>query len=157
MTSPTISKLPTDELFEAFETKLHLLREMYQMTIEQMDLVSQHDLTALMTLLSRKQSLMESLSNVQKRFEPFHREDPEKRKWISAERRRQCQSMAAECDSLLKLLIEHENQSLDNMNLKRELVQAQLDQNASAARVQQAYSSFEETIVDDHSSFSFEG
>ena len=89
--------LGTESLSTFIESKLHLLTEMKQMSITQTDLVAQHDMTGLMTLLSRKQSLMDSLRQVQESLVPFQSQDPESRKWSSPERRRSCQQMIAKC------------------------------------------------------------
>ena len=54
-------ELSTESLFELIESKLHFLNEMQAMSLAQTDLVSQHDMTGLMTLFSRKQELMGAL------------------------------------------------------------------------------------------------
>jgi predicted KAP-like P-loop ATPase len=156
--NPSTDVTSTEQLFHWIETKLHLLSEMHQMSIDQTDFVSRHDMTALMTLLSRKQSLMESLHEVQSQLQPYQSQDPESRVWSSIERRKACQAMIARCDTLVQNLIVMENRSLDNMTLQRELVSAQLQQNIHATAIQQAYHAsdvVEEALLE--SSLSIEG
>ncbi len=151
------TELSTDSLFALIESKLHLLTEMQAMTLTQTDLVSQHDMSSLMTLLSRKQELMGALGNVQSELVRFQGQDPEQRSWSSESRRKTCQQMVARCDQLLQELIVMEDRSLGSMNLQRESVAAQLQQNFNACAIQNAYhsSDLEESSFD--SSLSFEG
>ena len=151
------SELSTESLFELIESKLHLLIEMQAMSLTQADLVTQHDMTSLMTLLSRKQELMSALGNVQSELARFQDQDPELRRWSSPGRRTDCKDMVARCDQLLQELIVMEDRSLNSMNLQRESVAAQLQQNIDACTIQNAYhsSDLEESTFD--SSLSIEG
>ncbi len=151
------SELSTESLFELIESKLHLLIEMQAMSLTQADLVTQHDMTSLMTLLSRKQELMSALGNVQSKLARFQDQDPEIRIWSSPGRRTECKDMVARCDQLLQELIVMEDRSLNSMNLQRESVAAQLQQNIDACTIQNAYhsSDLEESTFD--SSLSIEG
>jgi flagellar biosynthesis/type III secretory pathway chaperone len=140
--SPSPSSIEsTDRLFDLIERKLHLLDQMQLMTIEQSDLVSQHDMSGLMTLLSRKQSLMDGLQTIQQSLAGYRDEDPEARLWSSPEKRTSCQEMVGRCDQLIAELIVQENRSLESMNLKRDAVLIQLEHNVAASRLQEAYSS----------------
>ena len=151
------SELSTESLFELIESKLHLLIEMQAMSLTQADLVTQHDMTSLMTLLSRKQELMSALGDVQSELARFQDQDPGLRIWLSPGRRTDCKDMVARCDQLLQELIVMEDRSLNSMNLQRESVAAQLQQNIDACTIQNAYhsSDFEESTFD--SSLSIEG
>lgn len=148
----------TDNLFELIQTKLHLLTEMRSLSIAQTDLISQHDATVLMGVLSKKQQLMDSLQDVQERLVPFQNQLPDSRRWSSQEKRTLCQALSSRCDTLLSELIVMENRSLDNMVVQRELVSAQLQQNANASLVQHAYQAnkADEQVFAD-SAFSAEG
>jgi hypothetical protein len=152
--TPTSS---TERLFELFETKLHLLTQMQSMAIEQDELVGQHDMSGLMSLLSRKQQLMESLQSVQNQLLQYQHEDPEKRIWISPARRLECQKKVKQCEELIQKLILQENRSLDHMNLQRDAVQSQLLQNAAADQIQKAYASTLDSELDNTSEFIIEG
>ena len=108
------AELTTESLFALMESKLHLLSEMHAMSLQQTDMVTQHDMTSLMSLLSRKQELMGSLADVQAGLARFQDEDPESRSWSSPERRKECQANVARCDQMLKELIVMEDRSLGN-------------------------------------------
>ena len=147
----------TDLLFSLIESKLHLLTEMQAMSLAQTDLVSQNDMTSLMTLLSRKQDLMGALGKVQSELAHFQDQETEQRSWSSPTRRKSCQEMVTRCDQLLQELIVMEDRSLGSMNLQRESVVAQLQQNVDAWAIQNAYHSndIEESSFD--STLSIEG
>ncbi|AMV34777.1 hypothetical protein VN12_21805 [Pirellula sp. SH-Sr6A] len=147
----------TERLFGLFETKLHLLSQMQSMALEQDELVAQHDMSGLMSLLSRKQQLMESLQAIQNELHPFQHEDPEKRVWRSPARRLECQKIVKRCEDVVQQLILLENRSLDHMNLQREAVQSQLLQNAAADQIQRAYASTLDSEHDNPSEFILEG
>ncbi len=151
------TELSTDSLFALIEAKLHLLTEMQAMTLTQTDLVAQHDMTSLMTLLSRKQDLLGALGNVQSELVRFQDQDPEQRSWSRESRRKTCQEMVARCDQLLQELIVMEDRSLGNMNLHRESVAAQLQQNFDACTIQNAYHSSDLEESTFNSSLSIEG
>ena len=156
-TSLRSTEFSTDLLFSLIESKLHLLVEMQAMSLAQTDLVAQHDMTSLMTLLSRKQDLIGALGKVQSELARFQDQDPEHRSWSTPARRKSCQEMVARCDQLLQELIVMEDRSLGSMNLQRESVVAQLQQNIDACAIQNAYQSrdLEESSFD--SSLSIEG
>ena len=131
--------LSTESLTQLIDSKLHLLTEMHSMSLAQTDLVAQHDMSSLMSLLSRKQELLGALAEVQTAIGRFHHQDPEQRTWSSPERRKECQSKVARCDQLLQQLIVMEDRSLNSMNLQRDSVLAQLQQNIDASTIQNAY------------------
>ena len=149
--------LSTDLLFELIESKLHLLSEMQAMSLIQTDLVAHHDMTSLMTLLSRKQELMGALGNVQSELARFQDQDPEQRLWSSPGRRKECQEKVSRCDRLLQELIVLEDRSLGSMNLQRESVAAQLQQNINACAIQNAYQASDLSESSFDSSLSIEG
>ena len=151
------TELSTDLLFELIESKLHLLTEMQAMSLTQSDFVAHHDMTSLMTLLSRKQELLGALGTVQLELARFQDQDPEQRSWSPPGRRKECQEMVSRCDQLLQELIVMEDRSLGCMNLQRESVAAHLQQNIDACAIQNAYraSDLEESSFD--SSLSIEG
>ena len=128
-------------MFSLFETKLHLLRELQSLALDQATLVSQHDMAALMSLLSRKQSVMESLQGVQEQLSQYRHDDPEERIWSSPQRRADCQAIVKLCEGLVQNLIVQENLSIGEMAIQRENLNAQMQQNAAASIVQRAYSS----------------
>ncbi|MFN7874638.1 MAG: hypothetical protein ACK5PB_04930 [Pirellula sp.] len=156
MATPSTHVHSTERLFELIETKLHLLEEMQALTIEQADQVVQHDMTALMVVLSRKQSLMESLQSVQTELLSYRDEDPDSRVWSSPDKRTRCKAMVQRSEQLLSELIVQENRCLDNMNLKRDSVLTQLQQNVAASQLQAAYSSVD-SAAETEDGFSLEG
>jgi hypothetical protein len=135
--------LSTESLFRWVESKLHLLKEMQALSLKQQEFAAQQDLEQLMVVLSKKQSLVESLQHVQGQLLVFQSQNPDERVWQSSERRQACRDMINVSDQILQQLIVMENRSLDNMVVQREIVASQLQQNAGAALVQHAYQNAE--------------
>lgn len=157
MSADTLSIQATERLFSLFETKLHLLRELQALALEQSSLVAQHDMTALMTVLSRKQSIMESINQIQEQLAKYRDDDPEQRTWSSQERRKECQAIVHECDALVQALIVQENRSIDDMAAHKDGIHSQLQQNAAASQVQKAYSNSPLSDLDSEGGFTLEG
>jgi len=147
---PHANDLSTNHLYSLIESKLHLLTEMQGLSIAQSDFVAKQDMSALMTLLSRKQDLMGSLLQIQSQLVPFQPQDPEQRIWADPARRKTCQNRLARCDQLLQQMIIMENRSLDTMTLQREIGAARLQQKTNASTLQHAYEAGEldESIVE---------
>jgi hypothetical protein len=154
---PVGESLSTKKLMALIEAKLHLLSEMYEMSISQSDLIAQQDMTPLVTLLSRKQIVMESLQSVQLQLAPFQSQNPDSRDWPDPAQRINCRNMIERCDKLLEQLVVMENRSLDNMVVQRELVTAQLQQNTDAATLHHAYQSSDSFESRIENSLSIEG
>ena len=131
----------TEKLYEVMESKLRLLTELHSLAIQQSDLVSGQELSELMSLLGRKQRLMDTLMEIQVDLVPYASEDPEERIWRSEERRRECQAVKTRCDRLVGELLVMENRAIDNMALQREVVASQLQQVTDASRLSRAYES----------------
>ena len=129
----------TEKLYELMESKLRLLTELHALAIQQSDLVSGQELSELMSLLGRKQRLMDTLMEIQVDLVPYASEDPEERIWRSEERRRECQAIKTRCDRLVGELLVMENRAIDNMALQREVVASQLQQVTDASRLSRAY------------------
>lgn len=147
---PPANDLSTHHLYSLIESKLHLLTEIQELSIAQSDLVAKQDMSALMTLLSRKQDLMCMLEQIQSQLVPFQPQDPEQRVWADPARRKTCQNRILRCDQLLQQMIVMENRSLDNMTLQREILAAQLHQKTNASTLLQAYQAGEldKSIID---------
>ncbi len=157
MNADATKQTSTERLVTLFETKLHLLQEMQALSLEQSSLVEKHEMTSLMTLLSRKQQLMESLQRVQLEMAPYRDEDPESRVWESPDRRQACRALVAECDKLTQWLIVQENQSIAQMDAQRDGMQSQIQQNAAASQVQRAYLANSVSELEASGDFTLEG
>jgi len=148
----------TEKLYELMESKLRLLTELHSLAVEQSDLVSGQELSELMSLLGRKQRLMDTLTEIQVDLVPYASEDPETRIWRSEARRSECQSVKMRCDRLVSELLVMENRAIDNMTLQREVVASQLQQVTDASRLSRAYeASSGSELLEEGGALSFTG
>ena len=146
----------TQELSELVSRKLHLLREIRRMTLQQEALVADRDVDRLLTLLSRKNDAMDGLRTVQTALATFGGEDPETRQWESSEARQACRDELQQCNRLIAELLQLEQAAIDRLTRDRELIGRQLQQVHSGESIEQAYS-VADVSTETHASFSLQG
>ncbi len=147
----------TERLIALLESKLSLLMALRDLALHQAEVVAGHELSELMTLLSRKQLLMDRLAAIQDALSPYAHDDPETRPWVSPERRRMGQRIKGQCDELLQELLVMETRSIDNMTLQRDVVASQLQQVTDALRLSRAYVDVQPDGLNDGNTVSFSG
>src|SRR5437660_695254 len=119
---PTIAE--TDRLAALIAAKLQVLELLVRLSRQQMELIDASDMSLLVKLLAAKQTVMNQLQTLERQLEPFRDQDPEQRRWRSAEERRGCQVQAERCNALL----------IEAMELERQMEVAMLRrQDATAA------------------------
>ncbi len=134
-----MDSLTTARLTELAECKLHLLRQLRELSIDQNQLVASHRVDELVGLLSRKGELIDRLRTVQEQLKPFQAQEPEKRSWPSEADRVRCRSLFANSEKLLAELLAIDNLALGEMTLQRDLVGHQLNRYTSAEAILEAY------------------
>jgi hypothetical protein len=73
----------TEALYALMEAKLALLTGLLDLATQQSEVVTRHETQELMTLLARKQVLMDRLFGLQSELKAFASDDPEERRWLS--------------------------------------------------------------------------
>ena len=149
--------LPTERLFALMETKLRLLEHLHVLAQEQSEIAARRDMQEWMSLLARKQSVVERLLKLQAEFAPFADQDPETRPWNSHQRRRECQDLQARCEQRVQELLVLENRAIEDLASQRELLGSHLQQTADALRLTRAYSNPWDDDHDGRPSMSFTG
>jgi hypothetical protein len=104
-----------------------------------MELVASRDTASLLNLLARKQSLIAGLQAVERELAPHSAQPPESRHWSSDPERSRCAQQAAECNAMLREIVDLEKQSVDQMTVHRYQIAVQLQQVHSAVDVRKAY------------------
>ncbi len=131
----------TKKLQELGSLKLHLLRSARELSIQQFEVMQSDDVATLLTVLSRKSEILDTLRTLQKDLDPYREQQPEDRHWDSEEERLACRKTFDEIDRLLEELTQMDNQALDQMTQQRDAMASQLAQFATAEAVQNAYAS----------------
>ncbi|MEX2138824.1 MAG: hypothetical protein WD894_06155 [Pirellulales bacterium] len=129
----------TEVLTERMEQKRAVLAQLRDLGLYQAALIGAGDMAQLLKLLAAKQRLLAALQSLERELDRFRSDDPETRLWTSPGDRRRCAAIAAECEELLRAIVEQERQSESQMQLRREEAAAQLQGAHCAAEVHHAY------------------
>lgn len=127
------------ELYELIQQRLEVLRTISEQTSEQLTLVEQNRMSALLELLNKKQHSIAQLSALERALAPHRNEDPESRSWPDPQQRRRCQQAQAESQTLLAQILEIEQRCEAELAGRRDSIGDQLDQSHSAAEACRAY------------------
>jgi len=129
----------TDTLVELIAAKRDVLEKLRQLSRQQLDQIASNDLSKLMTVLAAKDTLLRELQRVESNLHPFRGQDPEGRRWRTAETRRRCQQMAERCESLLAEIVLFEKQGELELKQRRDDTAARLDVTHAAIEARRAY------------------
>jgi hypothetical protein len=131
--------LPTDILAELVEKKHDLLVQLRDVGLRQMELIDGADITQLLKLLSSKQRLLVALQDVERRLNPFRRENPDDRIWRTPADRARCADLANRSEALLAEVVEQEKRSEAQLCVHRDRVAEELEGAHRAAEAASAY------------------
>ena len=129
----------TAQLAVLIDRKHRVLVQLREAGRRQMDLVANRDTASLIKLLAAKQNLINALQAVERELAPYSAEDPARRVWSSPAERAGCAEQAAECNSMLREIVEMDRQGVDQMTVHRNQIAEQLRQFHSATDVRKAY------------------
>jgi hypothetical protein len=134
-----MSAFETDILGDLIGRKRSCLAQLRAIGERQLDLVRLGSMTDLLELLAVKQHVLLQLQQVERELDRFRGEDPEKRRWRSPERRRECAAWLAECDALLAQIMAQERQSEQELTRRRDEAAARLEEVHTASQARGAY------------------
>lgn len=129
----------TKHLAELISRKHQVLERLRAVGGEQIELVENGEVSALLKLLAAKQSLILNLQAVEGELAPYRDENPEQRQWATPAARARCAQQAQECNELLNEVVYLEKQSEDKMLARRDQVAIQLQQVYAAGQARGAY------------------
>lgn len=151
ITDPTTDSHPfarTEQLFALMEAKRALLADLRTLAVMQGEAIDKQDISELLTLLARKQVLMDRLMTLQQHLVSYQGEDPELRIWSSPDRRKACQEAKRTCDQWIQEILVMEQRAAEEMTAQRDAVAGQLLQASDSMRLSRAYG-FEGTASED--------
>jgi len=132
--------METDLLAQLITEKHTVLRQLHDISQCQLSLVAENgDVTRLLGLLATKQTLIESLNDVERRLQPFRAQDPDQRKWRSVEDRQRCAQIAEQSRLLLQKIVEMEKQGETDLKRRRDQTATQLQAATNATEAREAY------------------
>lgn len=132
-------KTDTQQLSDLIERQLSILSALRLLAVQQADCLGADDGELLLSMIARKQPLIEELLQIQIELQPYRNEDPDQRVWSDSAARERCKAMVASCDQLHQEIVRLESQSLDELENNRNAVAAQLQDCRDASLATSAY------------------
>ena len=131
--------MSTKQLAELIDQKRDVLLQLRQLGRQQSGLIRADDINNLLVLLSAKQTLLNQLHAVERRLEPYRHQDPDARAWATPADRQHCAEVARQCGALLAEIVQTERDSEQEMERRRDVAAARLEETGSAAEARRAY------------------
>jgi len=148
----------TKRLQELGKRKRDLLHAARELSIQQVEVMQNDDIGMLLSILSRKSEILDTLATLQRDLEPYRDQKPEERQWDSSSDRAECQATFGEIDRLLEELSQMDKSALDQLTSQRDSLASQISHFTTAEVVQNAYaSSFLSSDSEVSTGFSLEG
>lgn len=134
-----LSEAYTDKLFESMQLRLELAQSLVALSKAQHAAVTQADPNVSISILGRKQTVLDSLLTLQDSLGPYFSDEPEARVWSSSERRQTCREMADSSSKLLAQAMQLEEKTICLVEEKRNAVAAQLQSGSDSVLASTAY------------------
>lgn len=129
----------TDVLAELIGGKRACLVQLREMGRRQLELIDEGDMTTLLDVLTGKQRLLDKLQQIERALDPFRGQDPERRRWRTAEARSQCTEQLDQCERLLAEIISQEKCSEGTLLKRRDEAASRLQNAHLAGQAREAY------------------
>jgi hypothetical protein len=129
----------TDRLEELLTLKQQLVAQLERLVVRQAELVTGHDWTALVKLLSAKQRVLTTLRYTETALDAFRGDDPESRVWRSPEARASAMRVVEESAERLARVLRLEKDAQEQLVLRRDATAARLDELGRSSEARGAY------------------
>jgi len=129
----------TDRLAALIAAKRQVLEILARLSRRQLAIVAAGEMTALVKLLSSKQTVMAQLQTLEQQLQPFRDDDPDARLWQTAADRAACQAQADQCNALLAESLTLEKQAEEAMVHRRDAAAVSLTAAQTATDARSAY------------------
>jgi hypothetical protein len=124
---------------------------LYSLSTSQQALLPGEDVSTLLGVIARRETLIDQLSQVERQLHPYQSDDPDRRVWCSPDRRNTCRQLVARIESLMQEVLRLDGQTLDAMCQKRDLIAAEMRHGLDSSMAEQAYLSsdaLQECVLD---------
>jgi flagellar biosynthesis/type III secretory pathway chaperone len=135
----TSTSTDTERLSELMGHKHALLVQLRDLGKRQLESIDAGDVGQLLKVLSAKQRLLTALNEVERALDPFRNQNPEARRWRTAEDRQQCAQLVVRCEALLNEVMQQEKVSEGQLKLRRDEAHHRLQGAHAAAEARGAY------------------
>lgn len=130
----------TQRISELFERQYELLAALHVLAQQQSECIGVDDVEVLLSLLARKQPLLEELLALQAELKIFREQDPDQRVWRSPSERQKCLETQCKCSQMHREIVQLESATLSAIESHRNAIAAQLQDGRDASLANTAYS-----------------
>jgi hypothetical protein len=131
--------METDRLIQLIDAKHTVLTQLHDLAQRQFSLAGEGDASALVALLAVKQKLLDTLSALEERLNPFREQDPQVRVWNSAAERSRCAGVAENCRKLLNEIISLDQSGMELLKARQQETLQTIHAAHDAAQARSAY------------------
>ena len=139
----------TELLSALIERQWNILSALRVLAVQQADCLGADDGELLLSMIARKQPLIEELLQIQSQLAVYRDEDPERRVWRDSQSRERCKAMVASCEQMHHEIVQLESHSLEELENNRNAIAAQLQDCRDASLASTAYTA--DTILSESS------
>lgn len=129
----------TNLLADLVAKRRKCLVQLRDLGVRQSQMIADGEMAELLRLVAAKQQLIVALQAIEQQLAPFHEQEPEQRRWDSAELRARCAADAEACRLLIHEVMAMEQAGERQMIERRDAVATQLRTVVSGGKVRDAY------------------
>lgn len=129
----------TEQLLAYMSDRLEVLKLLKAIGRSQSEASLSSEMNTTMSLLARKQTLLDRLVTIGSEMEPYMSDDPEQRIWATPERRQECQKIADQGNALLHEALQQDQSLINEMTARRDAIAAQLQDGKDSILAHSAY------------------
>lgn len=129
----------TQQLSALIERQLSVLSDLKMLAVQQTECLGTDHVERLLSLIARKQPLIEELLQIHTELKPFQDQDPDERRWSDSTARAHCRELSESCRKLHQEILRLESQALGELELNRNAIAAQLQDCRDATLASSAY------------------
>ena len=129
----------TQQLSALMERQFNVLSALRMLAVQQAECLGADHVELLLSLIARKQPLIDEFLQIHTELKPFRDEDPAQRVWNSENTRVRCRELMDNCNKLHQEMVRLESHALAELELNRNAIAAQLQDCRDATLASSAY------------------
>ncbi len=142
--------MDTQRLAQLIDAKHTVLAQLHDLAQRQFTLAGEGDAAALVALLAVKQKLLDTLSALEERLNPYREQDPQSRIWSSTTERARCAGIAERCRTLLDEIMLLEQNGMELLNARQQQTMHTIHAAHDAAHARSAYFEHQQPTTTQH-------
>lgn len=131
--------MDTDRLLQLIDAKHTVLAQLHDLAQRQFALAGAGDTTALVSLLAVKQRLLDTLSALEERLDPYRSQDPQDRTWRTSTDRAHCAEVAERSRTLLDEIMSLDQRGMELLQARQQQTLRMIHAAHDAAHARTAY------------------